>query len=55
MGISQTYINIIKSPAVDATINFIKKFKSSKSYWSVSCLINPISNIIIKGTRDELI
>jgi hypothetical protein len=39
MGISQTYINIIEHPTVDATINFIKKFKSSKSYWSVSYFI----------------
>jgi len=39
MEISQTYIKFIEHPAVDATINFIKKFKSSKSYWSVSYLI----------------
>ena len=39
MGISQTYINIIEHPTVDATINFLKKFKSSKSYWSVSYFI----------------
>ncbi len=39
MGLSETYINILNHPTVDATINFIKKFKSSKSYWSVSYLI----------------
>ena len=39
MGISQIYIKILEHPAVDATINFIKKFKSSKSYWSISYLI----------------
>jgi len=39
MGLSEKYINLLNHPAVDATINFIKKFKSSKSYWSVSYVI----------------
>jgi len=39
MGFSETYIKILKHPIVDATIEFIKKFKSSKSYWSVSYFI----------------
>jgi len=39
MGLSDKYINFINHPTVEATINFIKKFKSSKSYWSVSYFI----------------
>ena len=39
MGLSEKYINFINHPTVEATINFIKKFKSSKSYWSVSYFI----------------
>ena len=39
MGLSEKYINLLNHPAVDATIAFIKKFKSSKSYWSVSYVI----------------
>ena len=39
MGLSEKYINLLNHPAVDATITFIKKFKSSKSYWSVSYVI----------------
>ena len=39
MGLSEKYINFLNHPTVEATINFIKKFKSSKSYWSVSYFI----------------
>ncbi|HHH19267.1 MAG TPA: hypothetical protein ENK86_01975, partial [Campylobacterales bacterium] len=39
MGISNKLNSILQNPLIDTIANTIKKFKSSKSYWSVSYLI----------------
>jgi len=39
MSITTKIKNILEHPLVDSIANFIKKFKSSKSYWSVSFIV----------------
>ena len=39
MSITTKIKNILEHPLVDSIANFIKKFKSSKSYWSVSFVV----------------